>query len=212
MRWAAALGAAATLAAPARLEAQLGAVEGVLTSRTAVVSGAVVYLVPLEGPAVSRPLDSALVDQRNLRFVPRVLVVTPGTAVTFRNSDPIMHNVFSPGGVGADFDLGSYTGAEVRRQVFGELGAYVILCHVHPEMAAYVVVVPTALSAVADDAGRFRITGVPPGRYVLRLWHRHLRDPERAIAIGEGATLRLAVSVERSRRPRIRTLEDPEDQ
>ncbi len=199
----------ALAAAPLAATAQQGVVEGSLTSASGVTTGAVVYLVAVDAAPATPPADTAVMDQRNLRFAPRVLVVTPGAAVGFLNGDPILHNVFSPPGLGADFDLGSYATSEVRYRVFHEPGAYVILCNVHPEMVAYVVVVPTPWSAVTDDTGRFRIVGVPAGRYVLHVWQRHLRDPARPVAVGV-RTARLVVPVERSRRPRTRRLDDPE--
>jgi hypothetical protein len=48
----------------------------------------------------------------------------------------------------------------------------------HPEMSAVVVVVDTPYFAVTNRAGEFTVPNVPPGRYVLSVWHeRH--KPER---------------------------------
>lgn len=185
-------------------------VEGVLTSPADPTGGAVVFLVPLDPAAPPPVLDSVVVDQLNLRFEPRVTVVTPGTRVSFRNSDPTGHNVFSPPTIGADFDMGTYARGDERSHLFSEPGAYLIFCHVHPEMVAYVVAVPTAWFAVTDDAGRFRIAAVPAGRYTLRVWHRRLRDPSRVITVPETGTLRLTISSERARHARLRNLDDPE--
>lgn len=183
-----------------------GRLEGALSALGISPEGAVVYLVPADGPRALAAPDSAMMDQVNLRFAPRVLAVTPGSAVAFRNSDPILHNVFSPPRVGADFDLGTYPRLERRTRVFDRPGAYVILCHVHPEMAAFVVVVPTPWFAVADRQGRYRIEGVPPGRYELRVWHRRLRDPERVVVVAAGSELRVDLELEpapHARGPRL---------
>ena len=166
--------------------AAFAALAGTVRAPNARTAGAVVYLVPRDSAAAPLPVDTGLVDQRDLRFVPRTLVVLPGTTVEFRNSDPILHNVFSPPGVAEGFDLGIYPRTERRLHTFTAPGAHVILCHVHPEMVAYIVVVPTPWYAVVDDEGRFRITGVPPGRYRLRVWHRRAAPFEQSVDIERG--------------------------
>lgn len=112
------------------------------------------------------------VDQRSLRFRPNVLAVHAGTVVRFHNSDDILHNVFSPERRGHHFDLGTYGEGETRLHRFDEPGSFIVLCHVHPEMALWVVAGAGPFLAVTDEDGRFRIDGVPPGPGRLVTWHR----------------------------------------
>ena len=60
------------------------------------LAGAVVVAEPGSGIAVPRPRGPAQVtmDQRDLAFVPDVLVVRTGTAVEFPNSDKVRHQVY----------------------------------------------------------------------------------------------------------------------
>jgi hypothetical protein len=58
----------------------------------------------------------------------------------------------------------------VRQVTFGEPGVSRLFCNIHPNMAAYVVVVDSPYFAVADAAGAFTIRGVPEGPYVYRAW------------------------------------------
>jgi len=111
--------------------------------------------------------------------------------VEFRNSDPVFHNVFSPGGSGERFDLGRYPQNDSRSYTFKTHGAHVILCHIHPEMVAYVIVAPTPHFAIADGTGRFRIANVPPGRYTIRVWQRRARPFEEELVVGDGKDLHL---------------------
>jgi len=127
-----------------------GSFGGRVTLDAEPVPGAVVYLAP-SGPVVTAPVASTVIDQRSLRFRPALAVVTPGSVVAFLNSDSLLHNVFSPGGPDGPFDLGTYTTGERRERTFGGVGTHVILCHVHPEMVAYGVIVPTPWYAVADS-------------------------------------------------------------
>lgn len=163
------------LTAPVLGAAQSGPVEGVVRTDVGPVGGGVVYLQS-EGPggdtATSPSAAPPVIDQNHLRFLPSVVAVRTGTTVDFLNSDGILHNVFSPGWSGEDFDLGTYPSGTARSHTFGEPGPHVILCKVHPEMVAHVVVVTTPYFAVTDGEGRFRIGSVPPGRYRLTLWQR----------------------------------------
>ena len=179
-------------------------------------TGAVVYLVS-EGetngspprntgqppPQNVAPLEAeapALIDQFRLRFVPTVLAVLPGSAVEFRNSDALLHNVFSPPGPGDGFNLGTYPKGEFRSHTFTELGPHVILCHVHPEMVSRVIVVDTPIHAVVDPEGRFRIENVPPGRYTLKVWHPAAEPFAKDVVVRAGVSIDLRLELGKRKR------------
>jgi plastocyanin len=177
--------------------AQNGSIWGAVAVPEAGITNVVVYLIPLgaSDARVTKPLAVEM-DQRDLRFVPRVVAVTPGSTVTFSNSDDVVHNVFHPVARGEGFDLGTWPRGERRDFRFENEGAYVILCHVHPEMAGYVVVVASPYRAVTDGRGRFRLDGVAPGRYLLRTWHRLLRPHEEVVTVIAGRPVRVTLSLD----------------
>lgn len=185
---------AAWMLPQAGAHAQGGAIHGVITAPDAGISGIVVYLIPAAAAPAAAPPVTADVDQRDLRFVPRVVAVTPGSTVYFSNSDPVLHNVFHPLQHGG-FDLGTYPQGERRSFTFGEEGVYVIFCHVHPEMVGYVVVLASPYRAVTDEGGRFRIAGLPPGTYHLRTWHRRLRTHDQVVTIPSNGAVRVDLSL-----------------
>lgn len=196
----AALGLAIWVASPALALSQSGTVEGIVHVRNARSEDAVVYLLtPNSAGLPTPPAEPVLIDQRNIRFIPRVLPVLPGQAVAFRNSDPILHNVFGTDTLGEGFDLGTYPEGEWRVHRFHRAGAHVVLCHIHPEMEAYVIVIPTRHFAVADREGRFRIESIPPSAYTLHVWHRQAQPSRREVTIGANDTLRLEILLERRR-------------
>lgn len=176
--------------------AQAGAVVGTLTMPNHYLREVVVYLVAYDGDSLpaGRPA-MAVIDQRDLQFVPRVVTVTPGSTVDFPNSDPVMHNVFHPGEGDPAFDLGTYPQGEQRSFSFSTEGAYVIFCHVHPEMVAFVVVIASPYRAVTDADGRFRIDGVQPGRYRLRTWNRRLRTEDRVVIVPANGVARVEITM-----------------
>lgn len=186
---------------PTALSAQAipnGRLVGTVRGVDVPVETAVAYLVPAGAPGIPLSQDTVVVDQLNLTFVPRLTVVQPGTTVDFVNSDPVLHNVFSPDT--PRFNLGLYPRATSRPHRFTEPGAYVILCHIHPEMVAYVVVVPTAYQAVVDAEGHFTIGDIPSGEYALHVWQRRSAEVVRPLRIVAGQTTTVEVELRRASR------------
>lgn len=187
--------------AGARLPAgphQTGPVTGVVRLAGEPTADVVVYLEAEEvvgeaarGPRATPPV----IDQSHLEFLPGVVVVRPGMTVDFLNSDGILHNVFSPGWSGEEFDLGTYPSGATRSHTFTEPGHHVILCKVHPEMVAYVVVVETHWFAVSDSTGRFSIGAVPPGRYRLTAWRRGAEERHADVVVPPNGTDALTVDL-----------------
>jgi len=132
------------------------------------IGDAVIYLAGGAATA-ARPatLDVTIADKK---FVPDVVVVPVGSTIRFPNTDPFSHNVFSasdPNG----FDLGLYGRGEAKGHLFEHPGLVYIYCNVHSGMIAYVQVMPTRWFTQPGADGSFTITGVPPGRYSLHVWH-----------------------------------------
>jgi len=130
----------------------------------------VVWLDAPNAPhAGRRPAERVVLDQRNLSFIPHVLVVRVGTTVDFPNNDRVFHNVFSFRD-GKRFDLGMYPVGALRHVVFDQPGLSRIFCNIHPHMAAYVMAVDSPYFARADESGAFTIAGVPAGTYTYHAW------------------------------------------
>lgn len=132
------------------------------------VPDTVVWLdAPLAPPNINPP--RAVLDQRNLSFSPKVLVIRAGTSVEFPNNDRVFHNVFSFRD-GRRFDLGLYPVGSVKRVRFDRPGLSRIFCNIHPNMAAYVMTVDTPYFARTDENGAFTMAGVPAGNYTYHAW------------------------------------------
>jgi plastocyanin len=166
-------------------------VAGQITLPSGTARGAVVYL---EGGASSTPLAHAVVDQRDKMFLPHISVVTRGTTVRFPNDDTLFHNVFAYFQA-KKFDLGMYPRGATKSVTFDKTGLVVLLCNVHSDMSAYIMVVDTPYYAVADGAGRFNLPNVPPGTYTLHAWHESGAQLTRPLTVGaQSAPLALALA------------------
>ena len=132
------------------------------------IADAVVWIDVPNTPR-ARHRRAAVLDQRDVQFYPHVLAVEVGTRVKFPNDDRVFHNVFSFHD-GEQFDLGLYPVGMVKDVPFDRPGLSRIFCNIHPQMAAYVMVVDTPFFDVSDDTGRFAIGSVPQGRYAYHAW------------------------------------------
>ncbi len=140
----------------------------------------------LEGPGLpAASIVQATLAQKNRHFDPEIVVVPVGSTVAFPNQDPIFHNVFSLSKV-KKFDLGYYPSGATRSVRFEKPGIVQVFCHIHPDMAAAIVVLPSAFWTRPRAGGTFDFSGVPPGSYDLVAWHRSAGFFRRHITISEG--------------------------
>ena len=151
---------------------------------------AVVYLegsFPKRNPSAAKEML-----QKDLTFVPALLPVQTGTRVAFPNLDDTYHNIFSFSPP-KRFDLGRYRPDEVPipSVVFDVPGLVTIRCDIHEHMRALILVLDTPHFATSDAEGRFRLSGLPPGRYTLKAWLSSKTTLERPVEITGRSTLRL---------------------
>jgi plastocyanin len=148
---------------------------------------AVVYVAKISGKTFAPPAAHAKIDQRNLRFVPRVLPVLVGTTVDFLNSDPVLHNVFSPDACADHVNLGTWPQGQVKSFTFKKDCFAALLCKIHPEMEGFVAALPTPYFAVTGADGSYLIKDVPDGDYALKVWHPKLKAAQKKVDV-KGAT------------------------
>jgi len=176
--------------------ADRGAVEGKVVVRRdgapAEASGVVLYVVGFNEPP---PTESAEIRQRDKHFLPELLPITAGQAVSFPNGDPFYHNVFSPSPV-HKFDLGQYPEGQSKSKRFPSVGVVDVFCNIHPQMAATILVLPNRRWARADAEGAFRLADLPPGHWTIYAYSRRAAEPASApidIVAGETAKVTLAL-------------------
>jgi plastocyanin len=171
-------------AAPATIQGQVSGAE------TANRSDRVVWIEEVQGE-FPPPKEHRVMDQKDLRFVPHVLAILVGTVVDFPNSDPLLHNVFSASQA-KRFNLGLYAKGHAASVVFDKPGVVPILCSVHPEMSAYIVVLRTPFFAVTGADGRFAIRNVPPGAHSVHCWSEDGRTEQRTVTVQPGGVETIA--------------------
>jgi plastocyanin len=158
--------------------------------------GAVIILRRTDGKTPRPAPVKREVVQLDKTFLPHVLAVPVGSTVVFKNSDNLIHDVFSLSPSADKFNTGLYRKDESREQTFDKPGVIELLCDIHAQMQAYVLVIDSPWFAQADATGAFKITGVPPGDYEVEAWHEFASKPTRqALSVGrDGAKVALVVA------------------
>jgi plastocyanin len=134
------------------------------------------------GEKAREPGGKATIDQRDRRFIPRVIAVAAGTTVAFPNNDTVHHNVRSRSSV-QRFDLGLYPAGETRSVTLENPGVVEIRCGAHRDMEAYIVVSDSPYFALVSADGSYRIDGVQPGSYTAELWHPDVTPVQQPIKV-----------------------------
>ncbi len=152
----------------------------------------IVYLK--EVPGTYHPATRDM-DQKGMKFVPHILIVTAGDTVAFLNHDTVAHNVYSPDNEG--YNLGTFKPEESRSYTFKSAGTYTQLCNIHPEMLGFIFVSQNPYAAAVDKEGRFTLKDVPPGSYTIAVWNSHLKTPDKKVAVAEGKSAEVDFALHR---------------
>ncbi len=164
-------------------------------------------LVVLEGDGLPRDVEAGRVtlDNRDCEFAPRVQVATVGSELEVLSSDPILHTAHAYlDRAETLFHVALPVFLSRRTVRLTRPGLVSIECDVgHTWMRAFIWVTATGFATVSDAEGRFRLRGVPPGRYRIRVWHEVLgeRGLPVDVAAGERASLTVRYGEARGRTP-----------
>jgi len=134
-----------------------------------------IVLEPVPAKAFPPSSQTVTIDQRGLKFVPTLLVIQQGTTIEFKNSDTVSHNIFWPNVSGdkkLGHNLGTAPSGQSQKFKFSNPGYVSVLCNIHPEMSATIVVSPSPYFAQTDATGAFSINDVPEGTYKATVWRK----------------------------------------
>jgi len=159
-------------------------------------------VVYLEGNAAPKATPiAATLNQKGQHFEPEMVAVPVGSSVSFPNSDPVFHNVFSLSKV-RQFDLGVYPAGESRTVKFNTAGVVQVYCHLHPDMNAAIFVVPNGWYLQPDDHGAFTFSHIPPGEYQVVVWHKSAGFFRKQIQVLPGGSTKVSMEIPLGANPR----------
>lgn len=168
-----------------------GGITGTIRTRGVKNPGdVVVYIEKVEGQ-FQPPKTPLPIDQVKRTYVPHVLAVLAGSEIEFLNSDDNdLHNIHARQAGKKLFNFGIPPRQKIRRTL-KQQGIVTLLCDVHPEMSAFVVVTQNPFFAKPDEKGNYTIENVPPGTYTLKAWHEKLKLESKEVRVSEGGKARV---------------------
>jgi len=159
----------------------------------------------LEGRQFPVPAEKVVVDQVGCCYTPHVLGIQAGQTLVIRNSDPTLHNVHGLPFNNKEFNFAQPVKGQENEVQFTNPEVMVkVKCDVHPFMSTWAGVVEHPFFAVTDDAGKFAIKGLPPGKYTLSCWQeswatRAEKGCEQEIEVKAGEAKTVSFALDRKR-------------
>jgi plastocyanin len=139
------------------------------------------------------------VAQRDLKFLPYVLIVPVGAEVSFPNFDGVKHTVYSYSEA-KTFRLKLYGRDSTRVVRMDKPGVVPLGCDIHDTMLAYIRVVDTPFAAKTASNGAALIRDLPPGPATVTVWHPDSRaangESVRKIVVPASGVASLALQVD----------------
>lgn len=178
----------------ASLAAHAGDIKGKVSGANGV---SVVWVDAITGKTFPAPEKRVVVDQKGLVFIPHIVAIQQGTTVEFLNSDTVAHNVFWTGVSGnkkLGHNMGTWPKGQKKPFKFDQPGVAPLLCNVHPEMSAYIVIAPTPYFAESDTSGNFKLSGVPDGKYTVTAWHEGTKVQSKPVSVAGETSVDFALT------------------
>jgi hypothetical protein len=168
----------------------------VSTGRTGGLADVFVYIkAGLEGKAFEPPKQAVMLDQRDCRYVPRVVALHTGQILRVRNSDPVSHNIHPVPQNNRDWNQQQPPGApDLQRKFVRPEVMIPVKCNVHNWMRSYIGVLDHPYFAVTDTNGSFEWPSVPPGNYTVAAWHETLGELTESVSLTNGDDKKIALT------------------
>ena len=169
--------------------------EALVVSSSGGVKNAVVFLGHERIEGWRSPTIFQL-DQQRCTFVPRVLIVPPGSTVEVLNHDGILHNFHTLSRLNPSRNLAQPKFARPLRVTFEQPEIVQVKCDLHGEgfMRAWIVVASHPYYTLTDEEGRFRLPDLPRGPHTLEVWHEALGTRQLPLTVGESGEVAVSVT------------------
>ncbi|MFI5305410.1 MAG: carboxypeptidase regulatory-like domain-containing protein [Nitrospiria bacterium] len=131
-----------------------------------------------------KPLSSnVVIENRHCHFIPHVQGAMVGDSYEIRNSDPVLHNTHLHFEESTLVNVAMPPGGKNIRKSFLQAGVINVKCDAHKFMQGWIPVMDNPYFAVTDKEGNYKISGIPPGKYKIKIWHEGLDGTEKEVTI-----------------------------
>jgi plastocyanin len=172
---------------PACVEAHHGKAydESLVVNPNGTLANVFIYLKSgLEGKTFAVPATPVVIDQKGCWFHPRVMGIQTGQTLQVINSDPVTHNIHPLAQINREWNHSQGEGdAPLARRFLKPEIMIRVKCNIHSWMRAFIGVLEHPYFAVTASNGAFEIRNIPPGDYVVGVWHETLGTQEQKITV-----------------------------
>ncbi len=156
----------------------------------------IVYLSP-EQPRQQQS-QTYQVSQKDTRFNPPLTIITVGDKVQWVNDETreIDHNIYSLSEI-SHFDLGLGPKGSRLEQTFSQPGEINYYCSAHKNMEGKIVVLPSRYYQLLEQAGDFKLDGIPEGKWRLNaiIFHRRYKAEPVNLTLGKSPAQNLTLKL-----------------
>jgi plastocyanin len=168
-------------------------IEKVLVGGNKGLANTVVSVPTAKGQA---PARKAVVDQHGCKFVPHVVVMTPGE-LDLKNSDDILHNIHTYSSANPSINKAQPKFKKVMTEKFDKPEVVKLTCDVHSWMLGWVAIVSTPYFGVTDGNGTTKIENVPAGKHTVEVWHETLGKQTKDVEVKPGQTVKVSFEMKK---------------
>jgi plastocyanin len=130
------------------------------------------------------PKTPVVLDQRGCVYVPHAMGIMVGQPYRILNSDGILHNVHTLPKINKSFNRAMPATSKEATTTFEKPEPiFQIKCDVHPWMSAYIGVFTHPFFSVTSTDGKFTISGLDAGTYVISAWHERLGTQTASVTV-----------------------------
>jgi len=140
--------------------------------------------------------EGALLDQKDCRYAPHVVLVPVGASLTMKNSDGILHNLHSHSVANPAFNKPQPKFKKTLKEMFTKPEIIRLTCDAHAWMSGWIIVHEHPYYAVTDEHGRFSLSDVPSGEYQLRVWHETMGEKRLPLTVKQEVRENLRIEME----------------
>ena len=146
----------------------------------------------LEDYSFKAPVETVLLDQVGCLFAPHVLGIQVNQTLDVKNSDVTFHNVHSHPTLQEPFNIGIPVQGMILKKTFDTAEVMIkVTCDIHAWMKGYIGVLPHPHFAVSGADGTFTLPSLPPGEYVIEVWHEVYGTQTQSITISPNESKQL---------------------
>lgn len=165
--------------------------EELLVSKTGGLKNVVVQVVGAKGEvSIAKGKDRPSITQKGCQFSPHVQVIPAGTRINILNEDGIAHNIHTLSVDNPSFNQqqpGNKKRMVTKKKDFAVPEIIPLKCDIHGWMKAWIIVADHPYHAITDEAGAFKISGIPAGTYTVEFWHETLGTQTQKVTVKAGA-------------------------